>query len=184
MGKIIKTPLTEDTVKDLKAGESLYITGKIYTARDAAHKRMIDTLNNGGNLPIDIKNQIIYYVGPCPAKPGYVVGSCGPTTSGRMDLYAPKLLELGLKGMIGKGYRNKDVIDAIIKYHGVYFTTIGGAGALLAGKVKEARIIAYDDLGPEAIHEFVVEDFPVIVTIDMYGNNLYESEREKYRRNL
>ncbi|QSZ27064.1 Fe-S-containing hydro-lyase [Aceticella autotrophica] len=184
MGKIIKTPLTEDTVKDLKAGESLYITGKIYTARDAAHKRMIDTLNNGGNLPIDIKNQIIYYVGPCPAKPGHVVGSCGPTTSGRMDLYAPMLLKLGLKGMIGKGYRNKDVIDAIIKYHGVYFTTIGGAGALLAGKVKKARIIAYDDLGPEAIHEFVVEDFPVIVTIDMYGNNLYESEREKYRRNL
>lgn len=182
MYKKINTPLTEEVIKNLKAGDTVLITGKVLTARDAAHKRMIELLNNGQDMPVDIKNQVIYYVGPCPAKPGQAVGSCGPTTSGRMDAYTPKLLEIGLKGMIGKGYRNQEVIDAMMKYHAVYFTTIGGAGALLSERVIESKAVAYNDLGPEAIHEFTVEDFPVIVTIDMYGNNLYESEREKYRK--
>ncbi|SNX53844.1 Fe-S-containing hydro-lyase [Thermoanaerobacterium sp. RBIITD] len=183
MHKKINTPLTDDILKDLKAGDFVLITGKILTARDAAHKRMIDAINKGEKLPVVINNQIIYYVGPCPAKPSQVVGSCGPTTSGRMDAYTPKLLELGLKGMIGKGYRSKEVIEAMKKYHAVYFTAIGGAGALLSERVKKAKVLAYEDLGPEAIHEFTIDDFPVIVTIDMYGNNLYESEREKYRKN-
>lgn len=182
MYKKINTPLTEEVIKNLKAGDTVLITGKVLTARDAAHKRMIELLNNGQDMPVDIKNQVIYYVGPCPAKPGQAVGSCGPTTSGRMDAYTPKLLEIGLKGMIGKGYRNQEVIDAMMKYHAVYFTAIGGAGALLSERVIESKVVAYDDLGPEAIHEFTVEDFPVIVTIDMYGNNLYESEKEKYRK--
>lgn len=183
MHKKINTPLTDDILKDLKAGDFVLMTGKILTARDAAHKRMIDAINKGEKLPVVINNQIIYYVGPCPAKPGQVVGSCGPTTSGRMDAYTPKLLELGLKGMIGKGYRSKEVIEAMKKYHAVYFTAIGGAGALLSERVKKAKVLAYEDLGPEAIHEFTIDDFPVIVTIDMYGNNLYESERKKYRKN-
>lgn len=178
--KRINTPLNDNAIKNLKAGNSVLITGKIFTARDEAHKRMIETLNKGMTLPIDIKNQIIYYVGPCPSKPNQHVGSCGPTTSGRMDVYTPKLIELGLKGMIGKGYRSDYVIEAMKKYHAVYFTTIGGTGALLSKKVKDSKIIAYDDLGPEAIYEFIVEDFPAIVTIDMYGNNLYETERLKY----
>ncbi|MBE0067896.1 Fe-S-containing hydro-lyase [Thermoanaerobacterium thermosaccharolyticum] len=182
MYKKINTPLTEEVIKNLKAGDTVLITGRIFTARDAAHKRMIELLNNGQDMPVDIKNQVIYYVGPCPAKPGQAVGSCGPTTSGRMDAYTPKLLEIGLKGMIGKGYRSQEVIDAMMKYHAVYFTAIGGAGALLSERVIESKVVAYDDLGPEAIHEFTVEDFPVIVTIDMYGNNLYESEKEKYRK--
>ncbi|AGB17811.1 Fe-S-containing hydro-lyase [Thermoanaerobacterium thermosaccharolyticum] len=182
MYKKINTPLTEEVIKNLKAGDTVLITGKVLTARDAAHKRMIELLNNGQDMPVDIKNQVIYYVGPCPAKPGQAVGSCGPTTSGRMDAYTPKLLEIGLKGMIGKGYRSQEVIDAMMKYHAVYFTAIGGAGALLSERVIESKVVAYDDLGPEAIHEFTVEDFPVIVTIDMYGNNLYESEKEKYRK--
>lgn len=182
MCKKINTPLTEEIIKTLKAGDTVLITGKVLTARDAAHKRMIESLKGGGDLPVDIKNQIIYYVGPCPAKPGQTVGSCGPTTSSRMDVYTPKLLEIGLKGMIGKGYRSQDVIDAMMKYHAVYFAAIGGAGALLSERVKESKVVAYGDLGPEAIHEFTVEDFPVIVTIDMYGNNLYDSEKEKYKR--
>lgn len=182
MQKKINTPLTEDIVKELKAGDFVLISGKIYTARDAAHKRMIETLERGEKLPLNIKDCIIYYVGPCPAKPGQAVGSCGPTTSGRMDIYTPELLKLGLKGMIGKGYRSDEVINAMKKYGAVYFTAIGGAGALLSDRVKESRIIAYEDLGPEAIYEFTVENFPVIVTIDMYGNNLYKDEKEKYKK--
>lgn len=182
MQKKIRTPLTEDTVRELKAGDSVLISGKIYTARDAAHKRLIEALERKEELPIDIHDSIIYYVGPCPAKPGQVVGSCGPTTSGRVDAYTPKLIALGLKGMIGKGYRNNEVINAMQKYGAVYFTAIGGAGALLSERVIESRTVAYEDLGPEAIYEFTVEDFPVIVTIDMYGNNLYKDEREKFKK--
>ncbi len=182
MYKKINTPLTEEVVKDLHAGDTVLITGKVLTARDAAHKRMIESLNNGKELPVDIKDQVIYYVGPCPAKPGQFVGSCGPTTSGRMDAYTPKLLELGLKGMIGKGYRSNDVVEAMMKYHAVYFTAIGGVGALLSERVVDSKVIAYEDLGPEAIHLFSVVDFPVIVTIDMYGNNLYSMEKEKYKK--
>ena len=173
-------PLTHEKLKSLKAGDSVLITGTIYAARDAAHKRMIETLNNGGELPFDIKEQIIYYVGPCPAKPGQIIGSCGPTTSGRMDAYAPTLIEKGLTGMIGKGLRTKQVIDTMITHGAVYFGAIGGAGALLAGCVKAEEIVAYEELGPEAIRKLDVEDFPVTVIIDSQGNNLYETGRQEY----
>ncbi|AIS51287.1 fumarate hydratase subunit beta [Thermoanaerobacter kivui] len=181
MYKKINTPLTEEIISQLKAGDLVLLSGEIYTARDEAHKRMVDSLNKGEKLPFKIKNSVIYYVGPCPPTPGQIVGSCGPTTSGRMDKYTPLLIELGLKGMIGKGYRSEEVINAMKKYKAVYFTAIGGAGALLAEKVKEAKVVAYEDLGTEAVYKFVVEDFPIIVTIDMYGNNLYEAEKEKYK---
>jgi len=184
MYKKVTTPLDDGIVNQLKAGDLILLSGEIYTARDEAHKRMIESLNRGEKLPFEIRNSVIYYVGPCPPKPGQVVGSCGPTTSGRMDKYTPVLIELGLKGMIGKGYRSKEVIEAMKKYKAVYFTAIGGAGALLAQKVKKAEIVAYEDLGTEAIYKFLVEDLPVIVTIDIYGSNLYEIEREKYKTNL
>ena len=177
----ITTPISEDVLKNLKAGDNITITGDIYTARDAAHLRMCEALENGKELPFDIKGQIIYYVGPCPSKPGEVIGSCGPTTSYRMDAYAPKLIELGLKGMIGKGLRNNEVKKACLDYGCIYFGAIGGAGALLSRHVKKAEIIAYDDLGTEAIRKLTVEDFPVTVIMDIYGNNLYESGKEKYR---
>lgn len=170
----IKTPLTEDKVKSLKAGDSVLITGEIYTARDAAHKRLIELLNRNEELPIDIKNSIIYYVGPTPAKPGMEIGSAGPTTSYRMDPYTPMLLDLGLKGMIGKGTRNKEVIQSMKKNGAVYFAAIGGAAALIAKSIKKAKLIAYEDLGSEAIRKLYVEDLPVIVAIDSQGNNLYE----------
>lgn len=169
----ITTPLTTDKVKALKSGDSVLITGEIYTARDAAHKRMIEQLESGGELPFDIKDKIIYYAGPTPAKPGYVIGSCGPTTSGRMDAYAPKLIALGLTGMIGKGERSNEVVGAMKNYGAVYFGAIGGAGALIAKSVKKAEVIAYDDLGTEAIRRLTVEDFPAVVVIDSEGNNLY-----------
>lgn len=170
----IETPLTEDKVKGLKAGDSVLISGEIYTARDAAHKRLIEILNRNEELPMDIKNAIIYYVGPTPAKPGMEIGSAGPTTSYRMDPYTPMLLDLGLKGMIGKGTRNKEVIESMKKNKAVYFAAIGGAAALIAKSIKKAELIAYEDLGSEAIRKLYVKDFPVIVAIDSEGNNLYE----------
>ena len=176
----VTAPFKQKDIKKLKAGDLILLSGEIYTARDEAHKRMIETINMGGKIPFNIENSVLYYVGPCPPKPGQAVGSCGPTTSGRMDIYTPKLIELGLKGMIGKGYRSEEVIKSMVKHGAVYFTAIGGAGALLSKKVKKAEIIAYEDLGPEAVYKFEVEDFPLILTIDKYGNNLYEIERKKY----
>ena len=175
------TPLTEEAARELKAGDIVKITGYIYTARDAAHKRMTEAAAKGEKLPFDPKNQIIYYVGPTPAKPGQVIGSAGPTTSGRMDAYAPKMMELGLTGMIGKGKRNDAVKSAMKKYGAVYFAATGGAAALIAGHIKEAEVIAYDDLGTEAVRRLYVEDFPAVVVIDSNGNDLYETEKLKYR---
>lgn len=174
MEKYITTPLTKEKVSELKAGDFVYITGVMYTARDAAHQRMYEALNKGEDLPFSLENNIIYYMGPTPAREGQVIGSAGPTTSSRMDKYTPMLLDMGLRGMIGKGYRNKKVVDAIIKNKAVYFAAIGGAGALLSKCIKESKIIAYDDLGTEAVHQLYVEKFPVIVVIDSDGNNLYE----------
>ncbi len=170
----LTTPLPHDVAKSLHAGDSVLISGELYTARDAAHKRMIETLERGENLPFDIQDKVIYYAGPTPAKPGQVIGSCGPTTSGRMDAYAPKLIELGLTGMIGKGMRTPEVMAAIQKYGAVYFGAIGGAGALIAKSVVAAEVVAYEDLGTEAIRKLTVKDFPAIVIADVYGNNLYE----------
>jgi len=177
----ITAPITDDSVvENLKAGDFVLISGVIYTARDAAHKRMVEALERGEELPFDLKGQIIYYAGPAPAKPGRPIGSVGPTTSYRMDPYAPKLLEAGLKGMIGKGTRSQEVIDAIVKYKGVYFGAVGGAAAYLARCVKEAEVIAYEDLGPEAVRRLVVEDFPAFVVNDVHGNDLYRMGRCQY----
>ncbi len=170
----ITTPLTKETAASLKAGERVLISGEIYTARDAAHKRMIEALNRGENLPFDIQNQIIYYAGPTPAKPGEVIGSCGPTTSGRMDAYAPTLIALGETGMLGKGSRSSEVVEAMKKHKCVYFGAIGGAGALIAQSVLKAEVIAYSDLGAEAIRRLTVKDFPAFVVIDTSGNSIYE----------
>lgn len=174
MEKKITAPLMQEEIKDLRAGEYVYITGTIYTARDAAHKRMYETLENGEKLPIDLENNIIYYMGPSPAREGRPIGSAGPTTSSRMDKYTPKMLDLGLKGMIGKGKRSEEVRDAIVRNEAVYFAAVGGAGALLSKSIKKSEVIAYDDLGTEAIRKLEVEDFPAIVVIDSQGNNLYE----------
>ena len=176
----ITTPFTKDDTLKLKSGDIVEITGTIYTARDAAHKRMLEDYEKSGKFPFDIENSIIYYAGPSPAKPGAVIGSAGPTTSYRMDAYAPKLIELGQTGMIGKGARGKDVIDAITKHKVVYFAATGGAAALISSHIKKCEVIAYDDLGAEAIHRIEVEDFPTVVVIDSLGNNLYESGRENY----
>ncbi len=181
MRHVIESPLTKDKVKELKAGDTASINGIIYAARDAAHKRMINLINESKELPFDIKSQIIYYVGPCPAKPGQIIGSAGPTTSGRMDLYAPKLIELGLTGMIGKGLRSEEVISSMIKYGAVYFGATGGLGALLAKAIKSEQVIAFPELGPEALRKLTVKDFPVTVIIDHLGNNLYETGRCIYR---
>ncbi|MGQ9693548.1 MAG: Fe-S-containing hydro-lyase [Thermodesulfobacteriota bacterium] len=178
----LKTPLTDADVEKLKAGDKVLLNGVIYTGRDAAHKRLFDLLQEGKPLPIDLKGQVIYYVGPAPAKPGQAIGSAGPTTSGRMDAYSPKLMEVGLKGMIGKGMRQKEVVEAMKKYKAVYFAATGGAGALLAKAIKKAEIVAYEDLGPEAISRLEVEDFPVIVVNDIYGNDLYQQGMAKYAR--
>lgn len=175
----IKTPVEPEEIKNLRAGDRVFISGYIYTGRDAAHKRLCKCIEDGTELPIDVKNQIIYYVGPTPAKPGQAVGSAGPTTSYRMDSYTPPLLDLGLKGMIGKGYRSDDVINSMVKNGAVYFVAIGGVAALISKKIKKSEIICYDDLGAEAIHRFYVEDFPVIVVIDSKGNNLYEMNSKK-----
>jgi len=170
----IDLPLNDEKIKKMKSGDFANLSGTMYVARDAAHKRMIDRLSEGEILPIDIKNQTIYYMGPSPARPGKVIGSAGPTTATRMDKYAPKLLDMGLKGMIGKGKRSKEVIDAIKRNNGIYFAAIGGAGALLSKSIIESEVVAYDDLGTEAIRKIKVKNFPVIVVIDSDGNNLYE----------
>jgi fumarate hydratase subunit beta len=174
MDKYITTPLTAQKVEELHAGDYVYITGIIYSARDAAHQRMYEAMQQGETIPMDIREQVIYYLGPTPEREGQVIGSAGPTTSSRMDKYTPLLLEQGLKGMIGKGLRNKEVIESMIKNKAVYFAAVGGAGALLSKRIKASRVIAYDDLGTEAIRELYVEDFPVIVVIDCNGNNLYD----------
>lgn len=177
MDRHITAPLKDEDIRELKAGDYVYITGEVYTARDAAHKRMQETLDAGEELPVDIKGQIIYYMGPSPAREGRVIGSAGPTTASRMDKYTPELLDRGMKGMIGKGKRTQDVSDAIVRNGAVYFAAVGGAGALLSKQIKSAEVIAYEDLGTEAIRRLYVEDFPVIVVIDSEGNNLYESIR-------
>lgn len=184
MIKNISTPLNDEQVGKLKAGDNVLLSGIVYTARDAAHGRLIDLINNNEKLPIDIKEQVIYYVGPTPAKEGQVIGSAGPTTSYRMDSYTPTLLDLGLKGMIGKGARSKDVIQSIINNKAVYFGAIGGAGALISKSIIKSEIVAYDDLGAEAIRRIEVRDFPVVVIIDSEGNNLYEIGREQYLSQL
>jgi len=178
----ITTPLDDKSVMELKAGDSVLINGYIYTGRDAAHKRLIELIKSNQELPLDLKGQIIYYAGPAPAKPGYPCGSVGPTTSYRMDPYTPILLDLGLKGMIGKGLRSKEVIESMKKKKAIYFGAVGGAAALIARSVKKSEVIAYEDLGAEAIQRYQVEDFPAIVVIDAYGNNLYEIEPPKYMK--
>ncbi len=182
--KKITTPLTEDTVLSLKAGERVLISGEVYTARDAAHKRLVEILKKGESLPFDIRGKVIYYVGPAPAKPGYPIGPAGPTTSIRMDPYTPALLSAGLKGMIGKGPRGKEVIESMVKHKAVYFVVVGGAAALVAKAVKKVEIVAYEDLGPEAIRKLVVEDLPAIVAIDCYGGNLFVEGPKQYKEVL
>jgi fumarate hydratase subunit beta len=177
----LKSPIDEETIKKLKAGDQVLITGVIYTARDAAHKRMVEALDKGEKLPFDISNQTIYYMGPTPAKPGQAIGSAGPTTSGRMDTYGPRLMAAGLKGMIGKGNRSQAVKDAIRKYKAVYLAAIGGAGALISKSIKKAEVIAYEDLGAEAIRRLEVENFPATVINDIHGGDLYEQGKAKYQ---
>jgi fumarate hydratase subunit beta len=179
--KKITTPLTDEVVRSLKAGDSVLITGTIYTGRDQAHKRLVETLKAGKPMPVDLRGQIIYYVGPAPAKPGYAIGPAGPTTSGRMDPYTPALLEYGMKGMIGKGNRTPEVIEAIKKYTGVYFASVGGAAALIAKRITKCEIMAYEDIGAEALMKLTVADFPAVVVNDCYGNDLYEEGMKKYR---
>lgn len=176
----LTTPFDEEKAISLKAGDAILLSGVIYTGRDAAHKRLVEMVKENKELPFDVKNQIIYFVGPTPAKPGAVFGSGGPTTAGRMDAYSPTMLSLGLRGMIGKGYRNQAVKDAIVKYKGVYFGAIGGAGAYIGKCVQSSEIIAFEDLGPEAIRRLVVKDLPLTVIIDSQGNDLYEIGRKNY----
>ena len=180
MEKRITLPLTEELARTLKAGDTVLLTGEIYTSRDAGHKRMCEALAKGEQLPFDPNNATIYYVGPTPAKPGQVIGSAGPTTSGRMDAYAPTMMSVGARGMIGKGARLPEVVDAMKKYSGVYFGAIGGAGALLAKCIKSCELIAYEDLGAEALRKLYIEDMPLVVIIDSEGNNLYEDGRKAY----
>lgn len=177
----LTTPLKDEDIEGLKIGDAVLISGTLLTGRDAAHKRLAELIDRGEKLPVDVKGQVIYYVGPTPTKPGKVIGSAGPTTSGRMDAYAPKLIELGLKGMIGKGSRIPAVIDAMKKYKAVYFGAIGGAAALISNQIKSCEILAYEDLGPEAIRRLEVVDFPVVVINDIYGNDLYKEGRQKYQ---
>ncbi|MCI5595960.1 MAG: Fe-S-containing hydro-lyase [Lachnospiraceae bacterium] len=179
--KIINAPFSGEIVKDLKAGDFVYISGTIYTARDAAHKRMFESMEKGETLPIDLNNNVIYYLGPSPARPGNVIGSAGPTTSSRMDKYTPKMLDAGLKGMIGKGKRSVEVIESVKKNGAVYMAAIGGAGALLSKCIKKAEVVAYDDLGTEAIRKLQVEELPVVVVIDKDGNNLYETAVNEFK---
>lgn len=182
MTKRIQTPLNDETLEDLKAGEKVLLSGIVYTARDAAHKRMIEMLKRGESLPIDLSGQVIYYCGPTPPPPGKVIGSCGPTTSSRMDDYTPKLLSLGLKGMIGKGKRSREVIEACKKYKAIYFGALGGVGALISKSVVSSRIVAFEELGPEAIYLLEVRDMPLFVINDIYGNDLYEIGRQRFMR--
>ncbi len=180
--KRITTPLTDEIVEDLKVGDRVLLSGVVYTARDAAHKRMLEEYEKTGKLPIDVKGQVIYYVGPTPPKPGQVIGSAGPTTAYRMDKYTPKLHELGLKGTIGKGFRTQPVKEALKKYKAVYFAAYGGTAALLAKHIVSAEIVAYEDLGTEAIRKLVFKDFPVIVANDIYGGDIFQQGQEKYRK--
>ncbi|MCH5263592.1 MAG: Fe-S-containing hydro-lyase [Lachnospiraceae bacterium] len=182
MEKHIQTPITPEAAGGLRAGDYVYLTGTIYTARDAAHKRMYEALERGETLPISLENNVIYYMGPSPAREGRPIGSAGPTTASRMDKYAPQLLDLGLTGMIGKGKRSDAVKEAIVRNSAVYFAAVGGAGALLSKSIKASEVIAYDDLGTEAIRKLEVENFPVIVVIDAEGNNLYETAIQEYRK--
>lgn len=182
MDKKIKAPITKEVSGALRAGDYVYLTGTIYTARDAAHKRMDEALAKGEPLPIDIKNQVIYYMGPSPAREGRPIGSAGPTTASRMDKYAPKLLDLGLTAMIGKGKRSPEVLEAVVRNKSVYLAAVGGAGALLSKCIKSSEVVAYDDLGTEAIRKLEVENFPVIVVADCEGNNLYETAIKEYQR--
>lgn len=184
MNKYINAPISDEIVKKLKVGDYVYITGTIYTARDAAHKRMYESMLKGEDIPFDLNNNIIYYLGPTPAREGKVIGSAGPTTSSRMDKYSPILMEKGLKGMIGKGKRSQEVINAMIKNNAVYFAAVGGAGAMLSKCIVDSKVIAYDDLGTEAIRKLEVKNFPVIVVIDSEGSNLYETAVKKYRVDL
>lgn len=177
----IALPLTDEVVTSLRVGDKVLLTGVIYAARDAAHKRMVETLDRGGQLPFDISGQTIYYMGPTPAKPGQPTGSAGPTTSGRMDVYAPRLMAEGLKGMIGKGVRSQAVKDAIIKHRAIYLAAIGGAGALISKTIKKSEVIAYEELGTEAIRRLVVADFPATVANDIYGGDLYQEGKARYR---
>ena len=178
----ITAPFDKDSIKDLKTGDSVLISGTIYTARDAAHARMVEEYNAGKGFPIDLKNQVIYYAGPCPAKPGDVIGSCGPTTAGRMDKFAPFLLDEGLAAMIGKGSRSESVKDAVVRNGAIYFGAIGGAGALIAQCITSAEVVAYDDLGTEAIRKLTVKDFPAVVLMDCKGNDLYVTGQKEYRQ--
>jgi fumarate hydratase subunit beta len=184
MSNVIKitTPLSDEVVNSLKSGDQVSINGVLYTARDAAHKRLVDLLDKGEKLPFDVKGQIINYVGPAPAKPGAIIGSAGPTTSYRMDPYAPRLMEIGMKGMIGKGNRAKNVIDAMVKFKSIYFAAIGGTGALVARSIKKVEITAYEDLGPEAIRKMEVEDFQAVVVNDTSGNDVYKEGMNKYKK--
>ncbi|MSS62974.1 Fe-S-containing hydro-lyase [Velocimicrobium porci] len=184
MERHINTPLNYEIIEDLKAGDYVYLSGIVYTARDAAHKRMYEALLKNKELPFEVSNSVIYYLGPTPAKDGQVIGSAGPTTSSRMDKYTPLLLEQGLKGMIGKGKRSKEVIESIKKNKAVYMAAVGGAGALLSKCIKSSEIIAYDDLGTEAVRKLEVKNFPVIVVVDSKGNNLYDTVVEQYKIDL
>ena len=180
--KILSAPFTTKMITPLRAGDMCYISGTIYTARDAAHKRLVEMLGRGEEMPFDFEGQVVYYAGPCPAKPGQPIGSVGPTTGGRMDAYSPTLIAQGLRVMIGKGLRSPEVVDAIKKYQGVYFAAIGGAAALMGKCVKEAEVIAFDDLGPEAIRKLRVEELPVIVAVDSLGGDVYSLGRSQYAR--
>ena len=181
MDRIIHAPLDPKEVRELRVGDYVYISGTIYSARDAAHKRMQEALDRGEALPVSLENNIIYYMGPSPAREGRPIGSAGPTTASRMDKYTPRLLDLGLKGMVGKGKRTREVQEAIVRNGAVYFAAVGGAGALLSKRILSSQVIAYDDLGAEAVRKLTVENFPVIVVIDSQGNNLYETAAQEYR---
>lgn len=180
--KDVCVPLTQTVIDSLRAGDSVLLSGTVYTARDAAHRRMMAALAQGEPLPVAWQDQVIYYVGPCPARPGEVIGSAGPTTSSRMDIYTPRMLDLGLKGMIGKGERSPEVIEAMVRHGAVYFAAIGGLGALIASRIRKAEVVAYPDLGPEAIYRLELEKFPAVVAIDSRGGNLYQEGRNRYRR--
>jgi fumarate hydratase subunit beta len=184
MAKKVKLPLTEETLKELRTGDNITLSGVLYVARDAAHKRMVEALDQGKPLPFDIRGQTIYYMGPSPAKPGQVIGSAGPTTSGRMDSYSPRLIAEGLKGMVGKGVRSQAVKDAIKEHKAVYLAAIGGTGALISKSITRSEVIAYEDLGPEAILCLEVKNFPATVIHDIYGGDLYEEGKAKYRITL
>lgn len=184
MVRNIYLPLNDDVIRELRSGDSVLLTGVIYVARDAAHRRMVETLDRGEPLPFDIAGQIIYYMGPSPAPPGRVIGSAGPTTSGRMDIYTPRLIEQGLKGMIGKGIRSQPVKDAIVKFKAVYFGAVGGTGAIISRSIRKAEVIAYEDLSAEALRKIEVENFPAVVINDIYGADLYEDGRAAYRKTV